>query len=749
MAEAVLPRLDALDKVTGRALFVEDLPDLPGTLLAASIRSPYSHARIRSIDSSAAETLAGVAGVIHRDRLAGMELHRQASTIHQEFLATDKTRFDGDLVGLVAAEDLRTARLGAQLVAIDYDVLEPVFSWAEATRDGAPLVHEELGHNVAVRSSLEWGDVDQGFARAERTVEGSFFSPSAYHHPMEPASTFVVWWHAGELEIWAPAHKLFDVQKEAAHLMGLQAEQVRVHVPYIGGSFGGKDVTSSEVHAAACLSRQLGRPIKFVATEEESFRINARHAMTYRGRIGLTAAGDIVAMDIVLEMDGGAYLTASPVVTDNAVQSAMGAYRVPHLRVSATTAYTNKVPAATFRSTGRSQTTFGLECLIDAAARATGHDPLSFRVRNLVRRGERLAPPTWRRNGSEVASDWTIMDTDVDDLVRSAADALGWDGRPGSGRNTGKGLSISFRRSSRSGDADAALKLEPDGTIVVLHNAPDLGEGSHTVLQILAARALGVPRHMVRISEPDTANGLYFTGVSSQRTTMQMGTALVQAAGELRQALFQAVSRLHESPAESWDLVDGLLVGPGGAKVTLPEVATSLPPSHAIEGKGSFRTKEARASGGVGRDHWTAGAAAVELEVDRDTGDIKLLRYAAVADAGKVLHGPSARGQVEGGAVLGVGLSLLEEMVYQDGQLLNGDPFQYRLPLLCDLPPEFTVDMVEKGDGPGPYGSKAMAQTSVPCVVPAVANAVFDLTGAQLTAAPFTPERVLRTLGRL
>ena len=718
-------------------------------MYAASIRSPYSHAGIRSIDSSAAEALTGVVGIIHAGRLDGMDLHRQASSIHQEFLATDKVRFDGDLVGLVAAEDLRTARLAAQLVEVDYELLPVVFSHAEATVPGAPLVHDEVAGNMAVTDLLEWGDLELGMREAAHVAEGTYFSPSVYHHPMEPASSFIVRWERGSLEIWAPVHKLFDVREEAAHLLGLEPEQVRVHVPYIGGSFGGKDVTSPEVHAAAALSRKIGRPIQFIATEEESFRVNARHAMTYRARMGLSAAGDITALDVKLELDTGAYLTGARVVTDNAVQSAMGAYRVPHLRVRAETAYTNKVPAATFRSTGRSQTTYGLECLMDTAALQLGIDALELRVRNLVRRGEMITPPTMRRREVEVPTDWPVMDTDVDEIIRQAAAAIGWQA-PSSFRaergTRGQGLAISFRRSSRSGDAQAALKLEGDGSITVLHNAPDLGEGSHTVLQIVVATALGVPLATVRVSEPDTANGLYFTGVSSQRTTMQMGTALVEAAGQLRDRMVEAAARLHEQPPNRWQFAGGELVGPDAARVSLQELATNLPPSQAIEGRGEFLTREARARSGPGRDHWTAGAAAVEVEVDRETGEVRLARYAAVADAGKALHFPSAKGQVEGGAVLGVGLAMLEEMVYEDGQLLNGDPFQYRLPTMRDQPRDFQVAMIEKGDGPGPFGSKAMAQTSVPCVVPAVANAIYNATGVRLTEAPFTPEHVLAAL---
>ncbi|HEX6512750.1 MAG TPA: xanthine dehydrogenase family protein molybdopterin-binding subunit [Chloroflexota bacterium] len=748
MAISTEPRLDALDKVTGQARFAEDLPEPAGTLLAAAIRGPYSHARIRSIDSAAAEALPGVAGVIHRDRLEGLDIHRKPSTIHQEFVAADKVRFDGDLVGLIAAVDLRTARKAAQLVEVDYEPLTPVFSYAEAMAAGAPLVHDELAGNVAVTDSLEWGDVEDGFRQAAHVVEGCWFSPSVYHHPIEPASSFVAWWHRGLLELWAPVHKLFDVQEEAAHLLRLQPDQVRVHVPYIGGSFGGKDVTSPELHAAAALSRRLGHPIKFVPTEEESFRVNARHAMAYRAKLGLSESGQILALHVELELDTGAYLTGARVVTDNAVQSAMGGYRVPHLRVRATTAYTNKVPAATFRSTGRSQTTFGLESLMDAAARATGADPLELRVQNFVRRGEPLTPPTFLRAGAEVPSDWPPMDTDMEEILRTAAAALPKPQNPNPKPSVGRGLAVSFRRSSRSGDADAALRLETDGTITVLHNAPDLGEGSHTVLQIVAAEALGLPREIVHVGEPDTANGLYFTGVSSQRTTMQMGTAVANAAAELRQRMLEAAARLHETSVADWQLQDAHLAGPRGEQVSLLELASNLPGTHLLEGRGYFRTKEARASAGPGRDHWTAGAAVAEIEVDRASGVIRLLRYAATADAGKVLHPGSAKGQVEGGAVLGVGLGMLEELLYQDGQLMNADPFQYRMPLMRDLPDEFPISILENEDGPGPFGSKAMAQTSVPCVVPAVANAFYDATGVRLTEAPFTPERVLRALGK-
>ena len=291
--------------------------------------------------------------------------------------------------------------------------------------------------------------------------------------------------------------------------------------------------------------------------------------------------------------------------------------------------------------------------------------------------------------------------------------------------------------------------MSPEGSIVVEHNAPDLGEGSHTILQIIAAKSLNVPLEMVEVAEPDSGNGLFFTGVSSQRTTVQMGTAVSEAAAELRQRMLAAAARLQESSAERWSLADGRIVGPDGFSMSLAELAGNLRPGETLSGRGSFETAAAAEGKRRGRDHWTAGAAAVEVEVDLETGQVRLLRYAAVADAGTALHYPSAKGQVEGGGVLGLGLALFEEMLYQDGQLQNADVFQYRLPLMRDLPTEWVTTIIEMGDGPGPFGSKAMAQTSVPCATPAICNAIYDATGARLTESPFTPERVLRALGRV
>jgi len=278
------PRVDALAKVTGRAKYLEDLPELPGTLYAATVRSPYSHARIKSIDTSRAERLGGYAGAIHSLQPHDWGVHLEAGAIQQEFLALDKARFDGDLLGMVAAEDLRTARAAAELVDVEYELLPSVFSFKDAMAPDAVLVHDELQSNLCIADDLAWGDLAEGMRLADRVIEDSCYSAPVYHHPMEPTTSFAVRWVDGLLECWVPGNRPWNQLEDLARMFGLPQSLIRIHTPYIGGSFGAKDMFSAEVQVAAVLSQRLGRPIKLVATEHESFRSTARHGCLYKAR---------------------------------------------------------------------------------------------------------------------------------------------------------------------------------------------------------------------------------------------------------------------------------------------------------------------------------------------------------------------------------------------------------------------------------------------------------------------------------
>lgn len=752
-------RIDARDKVTGQTKYVEDLPDLPETVYVAALRSPYSHARIVSVDSSRAEKLPGVLGVLDRNHLDGLNLDVKKGDLG--VIAIDKARFDGDLLGMVAAVDLRTARQAAELINVKYEILPPVFSVKEALSPEAPLLHEELGSNLAFESQLAWGDVEKALKQADHTFEETFFSQNVFHHPMEPSSSFVANFLNDTAELWAPTNNPFSAAPDVSKVFGIDPNNVRVRVPYVGGGFGGKPITP-EMMAALALSRKLRRPVKFFVSAEESFRVSARHAIAYKAKVGVKSDGTLTALDVELEVDTGAYFTGAGTVTRSACNSAWGCYRFPHFRVQARTAYTNKVPASHFRSTGKTQTCFGIESTIDSIARKMGIDPYELRRKNILPRGERFTDK-WKWGGREFVADTPLMDTDFEELMRRAVEPIGWDGRShrrsaDSTASTrlvrGRGLALSLRRGSHvGGRAYAMATVDIDGGIKITHNAPDLGQGVNTVMNLIASKTLGVPQSQIKTGTPDTVNDLRFDGTSSMRATVQMGNAVQATCESLKRELKAAAAQAKGGTPEEWDAADGRLrrgewsFSFGDIVRAFPAMGSNL--GSVIKAMGSYGRAASQDKAIGGLEYWAPGAAAAEVEVDLETGEIRLLQYSLVGDAGKALHYISAARNIEGGAIMGLGISLFEELLYQDGQLQNADPFQYRLPSMRDLPESFHSSLVENGDGPGPFGAKGIAQTSITACAPAIGNAIYDAIGVQLKSTPFTPEKILRALGKL
>ncbi|MBM2809561.1 MAG: hypothetical protein HW416_320, partial [Chloroflexi bacterium] len=562
-------RVDIRDKVIGMARYIDDIPDLPRTAYAAAIRSPYSHARIVSVDSSRAAAVPGVLAVLDPATLSEYDVHlgpheHESVSMAEEFITTDRARFDGDLIGMVVAEDLRTARYAATLVDVEWELLEPLFTADGVLAPDADVLHDNVGSNVAVEDSLEWGDVDQGFKEADYIFEGTFTSPTIYHHPIEPAMSALVDYRSDGVEIWSPSSGPFSVLRDVAELFGISEEQVRVHTPYVGGNFGAKH-SSAETMAAAAISMKIGRPVKYTASEDESFRQTARHAADFTAKVGVKLDGTLVALDVKLILDTGAYFTGARIVTGNAVTSSYGGYRLPNFRVHCTTIYSNKVPASMFRNTGKNETAFGIDCAMDAVARHLGISPIEFRGRNLLHRGETIAAENWKRGGKTGPMRIPLMDTDYGELLEQAAAAIGWDGRtlgpvPVEGhphRFRGRGMSASVRRGSSIGSATARASLDRDGVVSIQHNAPDVGEGAHTVISVVAAGTMGISQDQVRVAQPDTDNHLYFSGSSSQRVTVQMGNAVENACKALKDELRYAAARVLGGDASEWTVEDG------------------------------------------------------------------------------------------------------------------------------------------------------------------------------------------------
>jgi len=752
--QGAAPRIDLKDKVTGRAQYVEDLPDLPNTIYGAPLLSSYSHAKILSIDSAEALKMPGVLGIVDRDHLDGVNPrlkvapHEHFKLIDdQDFVAIDKVRYDGDHVALIVAEDLHTAERALEKIHVEYEPLPSVFDAGEALAAGAPILHEERGSNLLLEDSLIWGDVDEGFRQAERVFEETFSSPSMFHHPMEPVGGCLVHYMNGEVNMWLPTSSPMRDAAEFAHFLGLEPDKVRLRVPYVGGGFGSKIPTTANF-AALLASRRLGRPVRLVPSAAYSFRQNSRHAEVFKAKVGVQADGTITALDVDLLVDTGAYTTGGATAAHNSVISAWGCYRIPNLRIKGRCVYTNKVPAGHTRATGKVQTTWGIECMMDGVARQLGMDPYEFRKKNALMRGDFVCKGTPR------------MDTDYLDLMAEAIAGIGWDGKSnltpsmdstnGSRWARGRGMALSLRHGSQGGGrAYAMVTMDARGVVTIQHNAPEIGQGTHNLFSVIAAQTLSLSQEQVRVRTPDTAVSLPFAGVSAQRTTMQMGNAVHNACNDLKRDLLGIAAQAKGGKAEEWQLIQGRLCW-GETSFAIADIIRLIGGGVVLKAVGYHSVPPmVKDSAFAGMDHWAPSGAAVDLEVNRDTGELRILGYAVIADAGKAIHYPSAKSQVDGGAVMGFGHALFEETIYQEGQFQNGDPFQYRLPVMEDIPQNFYSSMLEKGDGPGPFGSKGMAQTSIVTVGPAIGNAIYDALGVRIRSLPITPEKILRAMGKL
>ena len=752
--QGAAPRIDLKDKVTGRAQYVEDLPDLPNTIYGAPLLSSYSHAKILSIDSAEALKMPGVLGIVDRDHLDGVNPrlkvapHEHFKLIDdQDFVAIDKVRYDGDHVALIVAEDLHTAERALEKIHVEYEPLPSVFDAGEALAVGAPILHEERGSNLLLEDSLIWGDVDEGFRHAERVFEETFSSPSMFHHPMEPVGGCLVHYMNGEVNMWLPTSSPMRDAAEFAHFLGLEPDKVRLRVPYVGGGFGSKIPTTANF-AALLASRRLGRPVRLVPSAAYSFRQNSRHAEVFKAKVGVKADGTITALDVDLLVDTGAYTTGGATAAHNSVISAWGCYRIPNLRIKGRCVYTNKVPAGHTRATGKVQTTWGIECMMDGVARQLGMDPYEFRKKNALMRGDFVCKGTPR------------MDTDYLDLMAEAIAGIGWDGKSnltpsmdstnGSRWARGRGMALSLRHGSQGGGrAYAMVTMDARGVVTIQHNAPEIGQGTHNLFSVIAAQTLSLSQEQVRVRTPDTAVSLPFAGVSAQRTTMQMGNAVHNACNDLKRDLLGIAAQAKGGKAEEWQLIQGRLCW-GETSFAIADIIRLIGGGVVLKAVGYHSVPPmVKDSAFAGMDHWAPSGAAVDLEVNRDTGELRILGYAVIADAGKAIHYPSAKSQVDGGAVMGFGHALFEETIYQEGQFQNGDPFQYRLPVMEDIPQNFYSSMLEKGDGPGPFGSKGMAQTSIVTVGPAIGNAIYDALGVRIRSLPITPEKILRAMGKL
>jgi CO/xanthine dehydrogenase Mo-binding subunit len=743
--------VDGQEKVTGKAVYTGDI-GLAGMAYGKILRSPFPHARLLQVDTRRAERLPGVIAVLTREDVAGFKLFGAAYK-DQPVVALDKVRYVGDPVAAVAAVDEGTAEEALALMEAEYEELPTVSTIEEALAPGAPLVHEgstasgELhgyhyqppkefrGTNVCYHFGYAKGDVGEGFRKAAYVFEDTFTFPRVQHYSMEPHATLAQV-EGDRITLWAATQDPFTLQEHVAEVFRVPLNKVRVIVPYVGGGYGGKLSVKTEPLAVA-LSWKARRPVKLVHSVEESFKTVTRHPARLRIKTGVGRDGRLVARECEIHMDTGAYADAGPRVTQKAGYRAQGPYRIPHVKTDAYTVYTNTVPAGAFRGFGTLQVTWAYESHMDIMAEKLGIDALDFRLKNLLKKGEEYTPGD------------TPVDCDLKEGLLRAARAIGWK-RKKTKPNIGRGLSCCMKDGGGTYKiASAVVKMTPDGSVFLSTGTVEIGQGARTALSQVAAEELGVSLDRIKVTQLDTDATPYDPATNASSSMVVMGLCVQRAAQDVKRQLLRAASRPLKDRFDRLTLKRGKVTNSKGQSVSYEEVMTKYFGAKAGEiiGRGSYRDKKSkRAVLGSPTTFWEISWGGAEVAVDPDTGALEVLRYCSIADVGKAIHPIQCSGQDEGAVMFALGHTLLEEMVYKDGQLLNPNLIDYRVPNFRDLPKELDSFLIENENGPGPYGSKGTGEGGLLPVASAIGSAVYNAVGVRICDLPLTPEKVWRAL---
>ncbi len=752
-------RIDGAEKAAGGAIYAGDLR-LPGMAIAKVLRSPVAHAWIRRIDTTKARALPGVLTVLTRDNLNLASNSFGAYVRDQQILASEKVRYVGDMVAAVAAVDPATAEEAVRLIEVDYEELPAVYTVEQALADQAPLVHEKLKnrkepdygrggtHIVHDRSNIcfhfrhQRGDVESAFRESDHIFEDTFYFPSAQHYPMEP-HVCVAQFDGDMLTVWSATQSPFPVRQELARVFGLSFSAVRVIVPCVGGGYGAKSGIKTE-GVAACLSRMIGRPVKLAFSADETFKTICQPRGKITLKTGMKKDGAFVARQCHVYLNGGAYANSGPSVTEKAGYRAHGPYRIPHVLTDAYSVYTNTVPAGAFRGFGGPQVAFAYETHIDMLAERLGIDPFEIRMKNLLDKGESFA------DGD------TPIDCDLKGGLQRIAQAIGWDARPNGQHNFGskrRGIGIATAMKDGGGTnkpANAAVTIFNAGSALLSTGSVEIGQGMRTAFLQVVAEELSVPTEKVRVAALDTHYTPFDKGTNASSATSIMGQAVQRAARDARRQFLEAAGAVFQAPPREVRLENGI-ASHGEQALSFREIMQRhfRDSEGEIWGRGYFKVgRDENVPLGYPSPFWEIGFGAVEVEVDTETGEVKILRYVSLTDAGKMIHPLQCHAQDEGAAVFGFGQALFEDLIYQGGELINGSLIDYRLPMFGDIPPAFTTFIMEGEGGPGPYGAKGMGEGGILPVAPAVANAVFAAVGKRLQSVPLTPGLVWEALNK-
>jgi len=748
---ARIPRLDAPEKVTGQAVYTDDMK-LPGMLYGAILRSPHAHALVKSIDTSKAKALPGVKDVVTGEDTLKIAYGnwRLVPDIQDEFvLAVDKVRYVGDEVAAVCALDPDTARRACELIEVEYEVLPAVFSVEEALAEGAPVIRAEKPGNLSLTREIEYGGVDEAFEKAEYVREDTFRVPTVSHAYLEPCSALAAPDEGGRVTLWTSTQTPYIVQVLLAKTLGLPENHVRVIKPQVGGGFGGKMELRTWEFCAAFMALRTGRPVKFTLTRQEELAYGRRrHAMVLRSKIGLTRDGLILAKDFDVLLDSGGYNAMGATATFLVGNFGAMLYRIPAYRYLGRYVYTNNPPASAMRGFGAPQALFAGECQLNMAAEELGIDPIELRIRNAMQAGD------------SVPGVATAKTCGFRESLEKVRDASGWVEKRAHKR-PGKGIGVagcSFISGgvfnwfdTKYNFTSCEVRVFEDGTAHLLTMASDIGQGSDTVLRQILAAELGIDIRKIRLTAGDTAvTPKADLGTWGSRVTLMAGNAVMDAARKIKEMLAGVLFA-------EYDLNQIHDVAFGDERVFV-----RAKPSRGMSfGECVYKALRGRlgepltAFGyytprnlGLVTPAFSFGAQVIEVEVDEDTGIVRVEQVHTAHDSGVPINTMAVEGQLEGSIHMGLGYALAEELVTVEGRVRNATFLDYKIPAAEDMPPSAAWEIVTH-DPEGPYGAKEAGEGLVSPTAPAVAEAVWDAVGVRSDTLPITPQKILEGMGKL
>jgi CO/xanthine dehydrogenase Mo-binding subunit len=707
-------------RITGRIEYAQD-QQMEGMLHARILRSPHAHAKVLSINTTA---VSRDVVCLTRNDVSDLEPLYGPMVKDQPIVARDRVLHIGDAVVAVAARTPREAEDALGAIEVEYEEMPGVFDPVEAAGDSSPVLHENLeyppdlrpdGRNVCHRFRLQSGLGQEGFSGADVVLEETFSIAGAAHVPMEPHAT-LAYWAEGRLHVITGTQTPFNVRRDLASLFRIPEARIRVVVAPMGGSFGAKTFMRLEAVTAA-LARKAGRPVRAILTRAEEFLTLNRHPARFRIRLGAMHDGTFVAKSVDAWWDTGAYADCGPSVCTKGGYAAIGPYRIPNVTVDSRCVYTNHPPAGAFRGYAATQGVWASERMTDLMADRLQIDPLELRLRNLLRDGDRFAT-------GEV-----MQDVRFADCLRLAAEAVDW----GDGRNN-KGLAVMLKGMQTPSRTGVALEIGVDGRVLLRSATTDMGQRPELTQRALASQALGLPLQQIEVGPNDTDLVPFDTRTTSSRSTFMMSNAIREAAGDLRQRI---ADRLEVS-------TDDLVLDEGWAGVAgSPGRRVKLSELSGLHGEGSFVTPgglDPDTGQGIASSHWHQSAASAEVSVDPETGVTTIARLHTSVYAGRVVDRPGAELQNEGSTIFGIGTALLEGIVFEGGQVANGNLSDYEVPSILDVP-DFTYDFVEGGEH-----AHGLGEMAVPVVPAAIGNAV-AAAGYPVRDLPITAERVIEAQG--